>query len=208
MFYGKLNILFEVKNCVEYFFYVNILTKGVIFLYLFHQFCVYNYINYLLIILSVMTKLDNNLKTQLLDLAETLNAFKSEAVQLKIAEKLLNNIFADEVPEPDQNREDHQDFAARRAKRINANKDRQNENLARERKPTGATKAMYRLLSTDFFDQPQSIAAIANRYKEEFNEIFKTSEISGILLKSVKDNLLKREKNQSNKRYEYVKTEV
>ena len=75
----------------------------------------------------------------------------------------------------------------------------------RERKSTGATKAMYRLLQSDFFDRPKTIAAIAERYNEEFNENFKTSEISGILLKSVKENLLKREKNQENKRYEYVK---
>ena len=153
-----------------------------------------------------MTLLDHNLKNQLLDLAETLNAFKSEAVQVIIAEKLLNTIFVEEdqqytnlVSEPEQ-----QNYTSRRAKRINLHKERQN-NPVRERKPTGATKAMYRLLDTDFFDQPQSIASIANRYKEEFNEDFKTSEISGILLKSVKENLLKREKNQGNKRYEYVK---
>ncbi len=151
-----------------------------------------------------MTKLDENLKTQLLDLAEILNAFKSEAIQVKIAEKLLDSILF-KVPEANQ---DMQDFASRRAKRIHANKDWINDAPARERKPTGATKAMYRLLDTDFFDQPQSISAIANKYREEFNEEFKTSEISGILLKTVKDNVLKREKNQSNKRYEYVKTKV
>lgn len=151
-----------------------------------------------------MTKLDENLKTQLLDLAEILNAFKSEAIQVKIAEKLLDTILF-EAPQPNQ---EVQDFASRRAKRINQNKEWQPDLPTRERKPTGATKAMYHLLDTDFFDHPQSISAIANRYKEEFHEEFKTSEISGILLKSVKDNVLKREKNQSNKRYEYVKTKV
>ncbi|RYE34714.1 MAG: hypothetical protein EOP42_07170 [Sphingobacteriaceae bacterium] len=151
-----------------------------------------------------MTKLDENLKTQLLDLAEVLNAFKSEAIQIRIAEKLLDNILF-ELPQANQ---EVQDFASRRAKRINPNKEWANDQPSRERKPTGATKAMYRLLDTDFFNQPQSISAIANRYKEEFNEEFKTSEISGILLKSVKDNVLKREKNQANKRYEYVKTNL
>lgn len=155
-----------------------------------------------------MTKLDNNIKNQLLDLAETLNAFKSEAVQVKIAEKMLNHIFIDKegFENPDSD-EQEQSSASRKAKRINQDKERQNS-PARERKPTGATKAMYRLLSTDFFDHPQTISAIADRYKEEFNEDFKTSEISGILLKSVKDNLLKREKNHANKRYEYVKIQT
>jgi hypothetical protein len=155
-----------------------------------------------------MTKLDNNLKSQLLDLAETLNAFKSEAIQVKIADRLLDSIFTEQEQQQLSAKSGseigEQNFAARRAKRVNQHQERLNS-PSRERKPTGATKAMYRLLDTDFFDQPQSIAAIANRYKEEFNEDFKTSEISGILLKSVKENLLKREKNQGNKRYEYVK---
>ncbi len=153
-----------------------------------------------------MTKLDINLKNQLLDLAETLNAFKSEIIQVKIADMLLDSIFRNEEQQANNSESDSEDqsFTSRRAKRVNLQKERHN-NPARERKPTGATKAMYQLLDTDFFDQPQSIAAIANRYKEEFNEDFKTSEISGILLKSIKENLLKREKNQANKRYEYIK---
>ena len=153
-----------------------------------------------------MTQLDAKLKNQLLDLAETLNAFKSEAVQLKIAERLLNVIFNEEQEPGDESPEQQENnFASRRAKRINANSRMQDGTNTRERKSTGATKAMYRLLQSDFFDQPKTIAAIAERYNEEFNENFKTSEISGILLKSVKENLLKREKNQENKRYEYVK---
>lgn len=149
---------------------------------------------------------DTKLKNQLLDLAETLNAFKSEAVQLKIAERLLDVFFTDEQGPGDEDQE-HQEasFTSRRAKRINTNGRMQEGTNMRERKSTGATKAMYRLLQSDFFNQPKSIAAIADRYNEEFNENFKTSEISGILLKSVKENLLKREKNQENKRYEYVK---
>ncbi|WP_299289458.1 hypothetical protein [uncultured Mucilaginibacter sp.] len=153
-----------------------------------------------------MTNLDAKLKNKLLDLAETLNAFKSEAVQLKIAERLLDVVFNEEQGPGDENLEQQENnFASRRAKRINTNSRMQDGTNTRERKSTGATKAMYRLLQSDFFDQPKTIAAIAERYNEEFNENFKTSEISGILLKSVKENLLKREKNQENKRYEYVK---
>jgi hypothetical protein len=153
-----------------------------------------------------MTNFDVNLKNQLLDLAETLNAFKSEAVQIKIAERLLNNIFTDEDDEDEgQNVNYEGGGTSRRAKRINPNNRRQDGSHLRERKSTGATKAMYRLLESDFFNEPKTIAEIAYRYNEEFNESFKTSEISGILLKSVKENLLKREKNPENKRFEYVK---
>lgn len=153
-----------------------------------------------------MTNFDTKLKNQLHDLAETLNAFKSEAVQLKIAEKLLDVFFAEEQQPGDETQKYQEtSFASRRAKRINTNNRMQDGTNIRERKSTGATKAMHRLLQSDFFDQPKAIAAIAERYNEEFNEKFKTSEISGILLKSVKENLLKREKNQENKRYEYIK---
>ncbi len=154
-----------------------------------------------------MTEIDIKLKNQLLELADTLNAFKSEAVQVKIAEKLLNHILLDKEFHPlnFENAEQEHNFTSRRAKRINPNKEIHDDGQARERKPTGATKAMQHLLDTDFFDQPKTISAIAIRYNQEFNGDFKTSEISGILLKSVKDNLLKREKNQDNKRYEYVK---
>lgn len=154
-----------------------------------------------------MTEIDIKLKNQLLELADTLNAFKSEAVQVKIAERLLDHIFVDKEFQPlnFENSGQEQNFASRRAKRINPNKELQDHSEVRERKPTGATKAMHQLLDTDFFDQPKTIAAIASRYNQEFNGDFKTSEISGILLKSVKENLLKRKKNQDNKRYEYVK---
>ncbi len=151
-----------------------------------------------------MTKLDENLKNELLSLAETLNAFKSEAVQLKIAEKLLGYIIADENQQSYEDQEYEKILNSRRAKRINGARINQ-ETVPRERKSTGATKAMYHLLDTDFFDQPKSISAIAYRYNQEFDQEFKTSEISGILLKSVKEKVLKREKNIENKRYEYVK---
>lgn len=153
-----------------------------------------------------MINFDTKLKNKLLDLAETLNAFKSEAVQLKIAEKLLDIFFVNDQETGEESQEQTEsNFASRRAKRISTNSRVPDGTGVRERKSTGATKAMYRLLQSDFFDQPKTIAAIAERYNEDFNENFKTSEISGILLKSVKENLLKREKNQENKRYEYVR---
>ncbi len=154
-----------------------------------------------------MTELDSKLKNQLLDLAEMLNAFKSEAVQVKIADKLLSQIFIDnklQAANP-ENGQQEQNLTSRRAKRVEPHKGQDDNSHTRERKPTGATKAMYRLLGTDFFDQPKTISAIASRYNQEFNGDFKTSEISGILLKTVRENLLKREKNLGNKRYEYVK---
>ena len=153
-----------------------------------------------------MTMLTDQLKTQLLDLAETINSFQSEAIQIKIADKMLGYIFTDIDKQFEQQEMEAKEatLSARRAKRTPRDKNAP-DYQPRERKPTGATRAMHLLLDTDFFNQPQTIADVANKYREEFKEDFKTSEISGILLKTVKDNMLRREKNMNNKRYEYVK---
>jgi len=52
---------------------------------------------------------------------------------------------------------------------------------------------------------PQSISAIAEVCKNNYDSEFKTSELSGILLKLAKENKLRRERNNTNNRFEYVK---
>jgi hypothetical protein len=61
------------------------------------------------------------------------------------------------------------------------------------------------LLSTDFFYSPQSISSIASYCQDNFDSDFKTSELSGILLKLAKENKLRRERSNENNRFEYVK---
>jgi len=72
-------------------------------------------------------------------------------------------------------------------------------------KKPGATKVLNQLLSTDFFNTRHSIASIADYCKENFDSDFKTSELSGILLKLSNENKLKRERSNENNRFEYVK---
>jgi len=61
------------------------------------------------------------------------------------------------------------------------------------------------LLSTDFFDSARSISSIASYCRETYDSGFKTSELSGILLKLAKENKLKRERSNENNRFEYVR---
>jgi hypothetical protein len=72
-------------------------------------------------------------------------------------------------------------------------------------KKPGATKVLNQLLSTDFFDISRSISSIANFCKDTYDSDFKTSELSGILLKLAKENKLRRERSNENNRFEYVR---
>ena len=72
-------------------------------------------------------------------------------------------------------------------------------------KKPGATKVLNQLLSSDFFNVARSISSIATYCKEHFDSDFKTSELSGILLKLANENKLRRERSVENNRFEYVK---
>ena len=142
-----------------------------------------------------MNKHIDKLKKQLIEISEVVNSFKSEAVQVKIIDKLF-----DAMSEADKEG-DAELFTKRMRKPSN---NRNDYPLSRRKKP-GATKVLNQLLSTDFFNAPQSISSIAGFCKDNFNSDFKTSELSGVLLKLAKESKLRRERNNDNKRFEYVK---
>jgi hypothetical protein len=144
-----------------------------------------------------MSKQIEKLKKQLTEISEVVNAFKSEAVQVKIIEKLLDVII-------------ESDRAETEATEITGKKNHKKNNHEVEtvfihgRKKPGATKVLNQLLSSDFFYTPRSISSIANYCKDHFDSDFKTSELSGILLKLANEHKLRRERSQDNNRYEYV----
>src|ERR1700761_7986991 len=100
-----------------------------------------------------MSKQIEKLKKQLIDISEVVNSFRSEAVQVKVVEKLLDAMIESERTDADgvelfnkktyRHRTDNEAHAGRITK-----------------KP-GATKVLNQLLSTDFFKTPHSISSIA-----------------------------------------------
>lgn len=140
-----------------------------------------------------MSKQIEKLKKQLLEFSEVVNSFTSEAVQVRVIERLL-----DVMTESEKAESDSEDYSLR------ANKKSINQPTRRGKKP-GATKILNQLLATDFFETPHSISSIADYCHENFQSDFKTSELSGILLKLAKENKLKRERSNENNRFEYVK---
>src|SRR6185312_6589008 len=143
-----------------------------------------------------MSKQIEKLKKQLIEFSEVVNAFSSEAVQVRVVDRLLDVIMESEKGDndPEENRKAY--------KKISNSETYQP--LRRDRKP-GATKVLNQLLTTDYFDTPHSISSIAGYCHNNFESDFKTSELSGILLKLAKENKLKRERSNENNRFEYVK---
>jgi len=146
-----------------------------------------------------MSKHIEKLKKQLLEISEVVNSFRSEAVQVKVIDRLLDAMIESEKGEIDG-----ADAFNRRVRRTKQTDDDENLSTNGRKKP-GATKVLNQLLLTDFFNSSHSISEIADYCKENYSSDFKTSELSGILLKLAKENKLKRERSDDNNRFEYVK---
>jgi len=142
-----------------------------------------------------MSKPIEKLKKQLIEIAEVVNAFRSEAVQVRVVDKLLDAMIEFEKSEAD--------YGETLPKKKAADSDI--DNSTTRRKKPGATKVLSQLVNTDFFKTPHSISAIAEYCRKQFNSDFKTSELSGILLKLSNENKLRRQRNNENNRFEYVK---
>jgi len=130
------------------------------------------------------TKSFNRFKEAYLQLAEAVNVFKSEAVQLVIAERLVPLIHGS-VEE-------------------NTISERQLTVPFPGKKP-GATKAIQQLLETDYFNLPRTIGEIVDHCATFFGKDYKTSEFSGVLSFHVKQGNLSRTEGQYSSRFVYFK---
>lgn len=143
-----------------------------------------------------MNKHIEKLKKQLIEVTDVVNAFQSEAVQVRIIERLL-----DVMIESERGDADGSEIFSRKVR-----KTREDDGFsAQGRKKPGATKILNQLLNTDFFDTQRSISSIAYYCKEQYDSDFKTSELSGILLKLANENKLRRERSHENNRFEYIR---
>jgi hypothetical protein len=150
-----------------------------------------------------MIEILDSVKKQLGELATILNAFKSEAVQLRLLDFLLGTQPMKGlgfIQKP-----------VRTAKRTRANRsDASAENGATPKKKkkaasgNGAPATLTHLLSTSFFDKPKTINDIVEHCKHGLARTFKANEFSGKLGRLVRSGELTRKKNGDNQ-YEYKK---
>src|ERR1044072_9163619 len=116
-----------------------------------------------------MSKHIEKLKKQLVEVAEVVNSFQSEAVQVRIIDRLLEVMIESEKVDADGS-----EIFNKKGRRMRADDD---SFTSTGRKKPGATKILNQLLATDFFDQSRSISSIANYCKEKFDSDFKNSEL-------------------------------
>lgn len=133
-----------------------------------------------------------------MEISGVVNSFQSEAVQVRVIDRLLDAMIESEKADGDGS----EAFTKRVIKQRS---EEGGYTPARRVKKPGATKVLNQLLSTDFFAIPRSISAIADFCQDNFDSDFKTSELSGILLKLAKENKLRRERSNENNRFEYVR---
>jgi hypothetical protein len=146
-----------------------------------------------------MSKHIEKLKKQLIEISEVVNSFRSESVQVRVVDRLL-----DAMIEMERAENEGIEIFNKRGLKHRSEEDGNYHSPGSAKKP-GATKVLNQLLSSDFFDTPHSISAIASYCKDNFDSEFKTSELSGILLKLANEHKLKRERSNENNRFEYVK---
>ncbi|MGZ3753370.1 MAG: hypothetical protein ACXVAU_18950, partial [Mucilaginibacter sp.] len=118
-----------------------------------------------------MSKHIEKLKKQLLEISEVVNSFRSEAVQVRIIDRLLDAIIESEKGDMEGT-----DAFNKRGRRPKSGEDDENFSSSGRKKP-GATKILNQLLSTDFFNARHSISEIAEYCKEHYDSEFKTSEL-------------------------------
>lgn len=146
-----------------------------------------------------MSKHIEKLKKQLVELSEVVNSFKSEAVQVRVVDRLLDAMIEFEKADTDG-----VEIFAKKGFKPRTEDDGGFSPARRAKKP-GATKVLNQLLATDFFDVARSISSIATYCKDNYDSEFKTSELSGIVLKLANENKLRRERSNENNRFEYVR---
>ncbi|MBI3934758.1 MAG: hypothetical protein HY316_08690 [Acidobacteria bacterium] len=144
------------------------------------------------------------MKKQLSELATVLNAFKSEAVQLRIIELVLGSKSMELIAGQQGGGKPSRKVRARRAPKTKGADGVAPSKRKKASSGSGANAILTQLLSGNFFDKPRTINDIIEHCKHKLARTFKANEFSGKLGRMVRDDELTREKNADNQ-YEYKK---
>ncbi|MGJ0515203.1 MAG: hypothetical protein ACR65O_05555 [Methylomicrobium sp.] len=140
-------------------------------------------------------------KNQLKELSDVINAFTSEAVQLRIIDLVFD---ASQKQDLVSKVKHEQESATPHLKRKRIKSKVRSFPTDRAANGEGPVSTLAKLTESAFFDQPQSIKSIIEYCEVNLSKKIKQSDISGRLAKMVKEGTLKREKNLSGQ-YEYSK---
>lgn len=143
------------------------------------------------------------IKTQLAELADVINKFKSEAVQLRIIELVLQGRRAEGSGGA------HSELApARKGKKkrktSSGTANKGDEKKKRASGGTGAIATLVKVYEEGFFAKPRTISDILAHCETNLARRIKANEISTKLARMVRSGELKRAKNADNQ-YEYTR---
>ncbi len=155
-----------------------------------------------------MTELDE-LQKKIRAIADTVNSFKSEAVQLRVVEILLGQIGVSDIT-PSGEKKARRPSRSMRGSRRETVKDPSPDGSTKKAKPKasrtstspGSFAMISQLLSDGFFKSPRTIASIVEHCSTSRGHHYKASECSPVLLRLLRDGKLKRNKNKEGQ-YEY-----
>ena len=158
-----------------------------------------------------MIKDFDQVRSQLKELADVINSFKSEAVQLKIVELIFGGVAVAPVTAGSAGAIplESQPTRSRRAKRT-TRKSSTSAPLAKKpaRSPAkgrpGGRATLDTLLAEGFFKTPKTIGKIVEHCDAHMALKYGQNELSGPLARLTRDKTLTRKKNAENQ-YEYVK---
>lgn len=154
-----------------------------------------------------MIKNLEEMKQQLRELSEIVNAFKSEAVQLRVLELLLEGNVSTPGHDAHRHVTDAPSRATKTKRGTTAAKSREGKagaNSNRTGRKLGGKALLSRLYEEGFFNGTQrTIGAIVSHGDSNLATKVKQSDLSGPLAQYVRDGKLRRSKNAENQ-YEYV----
>lgn len=143
-------------------------------------------------------------KKQLKELADVINTYKSEAVQLRIIELVLGGKVLVASKTDSSIDSDEEAVSKRRKPRKKAANKTDSGRKKSAAAGQGPTSTLAKLAEGDFFDTPQSMKSIIEHCEVNLARKIKQTDISGKLARMVRDGMLKRAKNADGQ-YEYSK---
>ena len=154
-----------------------------------------------------MVDLDE-LQKKLKAIADTVNAFKSEAVQLRVADVLLGQLGSDsdQSARPRASKTTPRKSRRRREKAPSApsgEKAKPARKSPRGSGSPGAHAMINALLGDGFFKTPRTIGSIVEHCRTARGHHYKANECSPSLLRLLRDGKLTRKKNKDGQ-YEYT----
>lgn len=151
----------------------------------------------------------DTIKAQLAELAPAINAFKSEAVQLRIVELIFSVRTPDDTEQPGEKIKSRRSRRTIRARKTGTVEDagaRRASKKSGKRKSSGSgpIPTLNQIIEGGFFAKHRTLKDIIEHCRNDKARNFKPNELSGPLGRLVRDQRLKRQKNADGQ-YEYWK---